>query len=134
MQSWHENQKTTPRKATQQEKQSQSSNESTAAEVVVQVRLLTGLLLTQLSFTAQLAALLEQVVQSSSATPVTAEAMSFALWGMVNLSTNTCDQLKTLLPTLRLLSLTTPSEGEVQFVCMKTDEFLDEIVEAFDLG
>jgi hypothetical protein len=131
--SWHKNRKTIPPLETPPERVSQHSNEQHDAENAAQARLLIGQALTLLSCIGSSASLLEQVAQSSLATPKTVEAMSYALWVTVNLTMSICVQLRMLANTLPPSLPTSPNREEITWVVNKINEFLSEVVNEFDL-
>lgn len=95
MEKWHKSRKTTVRKEMLHESELLLHNVKTAETGEEKLSLLIGAMLTQTSLVVQFARLLDGATLSNSATPVMVEAMSFALWAMVNHATNTSDQVKT---------------------------------------
>lgn len=130
---WHENQKTTPRKETPNEKKSQTLSESTDAEIEEARRLLIGATLTQASCTLQFATLLELAVQSNSATPKTVGALSYALWEMVNLTMSMCAQTRALTSISMRSHGTLQSDAAANQFVASIIEALETIVKEFDL-
>lgn len=130
---WQTNRKTTPRKATQQEKASQDNSANTDGEIEAVVLQQIGQLLTQLSCIASFATSLEQALQFNLVTPVTAEALSYALWAMVNHSMSMLDRLKISTNTSMLWQWTTTNRAEVILSIDNMIEFLNGVTEDFDL-
>ena len=124
---------TTAPQETQHEHPSPRNSANTAAETEAQIKLLIGAILMQLNFTGQFARSLEQVVQSNLATPKTAEALSYALWEMVNLTMSTLDQLRTFQLISNPSLPTSLSDRELADFMLKSHEFLREIIETFGL-
>jgi len=130
---WLSKKTTTPPQEMQQELPLPLSKTEVAARDAAQAKSLIGATLSLATYTAQFAASLDQVVQSNSATPKTVEALSYALWEMVSLTMNMCDQLRTLAYTFSPLSQISPNKDQVLFAAETIETVMVEISEQFDL-
>jgi hypothetical protein len=116
---WQSKKTTIPPQETQQELPLQPSNENTAVVTEAQLIQQIGQLLRQTNYFAQLSLSHQPDVQSNLVIPVTAEALSFALWAMGNHLMSLCDQLRTSASTSNRSSW-----------IMLNDELFDETVDA----
>ena len=107
MKQWHENLKTTLLKEMQQGRVSPLNNVNTADETEATLNLLIGQALTQTSLLCAYADFLRRASQFNSLTPVTVEALSFALWAMESHLTSTLDQAKTSMDICKHSQMTT---------------------------
>ena len=125
MNQWQRKNKTTPPQETQQELPLPNNNEQTDDVTEEQVRRQIGLMLQQTNCMAQFALSLLPDARYSLVTPVTEEALSFALLAMGSHIMSTCDQLKASMTTSNLSQMTTENKEHA----LRAIEGIEELTE-----